>query len=35
MLSQDHPEFASLPMIMVGESAGGQLAAATLLALKQ
>lgn len=29
------PEFAELPVIVVGESAGGHLAAATLLALKQ
>ncbi|MFB3305280.1 alpha/beta hydrolase fold domain-containing protein [Pseudomonas sp. AMR01] len=29
------PEFAQLPVIVVGESAGGHLAAATLLALKQ
>ncbi len=29
------PEFAGLPVIIVGESAGGHLAAATLLALKQ
>ncbi|OPB01040.1 esterase [Pseudomonas fluorescens] len=29
------PEFADLPVIIVGESAGGHLAAATLLALKQ
>lgn len=31
----DCPEFADLPVIIVGESAGGHLAAATLLALKQ
>ena len=31
----DCPEFADLPVIVVGESAGGHLAAATLLALKQ
>ncbi|WP_248749238.1 alpha/beta hydrolase [Pseudomonas sp. MWU15-20650] len=31
----DCPEFADLPVIFVGESAGGHLAAATLLALKQ
>lgn len=30
----DCPEFADLPVIVVGESAGGHLAAATLLALK-
>ncbi|AZE56375.1 Esterase/lipase [Pseudomonas synxantha] len=31
----DCPEFADLPVFVVGESAGGHLAAATLLALKQ
>ncbi|KRP41297.1 Acetyl esterase/lipase [Pseudomonas libanensis] len=31
----DCPEFAELPVFIVGESAGGHLAAATLLALKQ
>ena len=31
----DCPEFANLPVFVVGESAGGHLAAATLLALKQ
>lgn len=31
----DCEEFAGLPVIVVGESAGGHLAAATLLALKQ
>ncbi|WP_324616901.1 MULTISPECIES: alpha/beta fold hydrolase [Pseudomonas] len=35
LLSQEHPEFVGLPVILVGESAGGHLAAATLLALKQ
>lgn len=35
LLSQGHQEFAGLPVILVGESAGGHLAAATLLALKQ
>lgn len=34
-LLADCPEFAGLPVIIVGESAGGHLAAATLLALKQ
>ncbi|OPB27837.1 alpha/beta hydrolase fold domain-containing protein [Pseudomonas fluorescens] len=34
-LLADCPEFADLPVIFVGESAGGHLAAATLLALKQ
>ena len=34
-LLADCPEFAGLPVIFVGESAGGHLAAATLLALKQ
>ncbi|NWC95049.1 MULTISPECIES: alpha/beta hydrolase [unclassified Pseudomonas] len=34
-LLQDCEEFAGLPVIVVGESAGGHLAAATLLALKQ
>ena len=34
-LLADCPEFAGLPVIVVGESAGGHLAAATLLALKQ
>ena len=33
-LLSDCPEFAGLPVIVVGESAGGHLAAATLLALK-
>lgn len=33
-LLADCPEFAGLPVIFVGESAGGHLAAATLLALK-
>jgi acetyl esterase/lipase len=35
VLSDDTQEFANLPVIVVGESAGGHLAAATLLALKQ
>ena len=34
-LLADCPEFADLPVFFVGESAGGHLAAATLLALKQ
>ncbi|MGL6090138.1 MAG: alpha/beta hydrolase fold domain-containing protein, partial [Pseudomonas paracarnis] len=34
-LLADCPEFAGLPVFFVGESAGGHLAAATLLALKQ
>ncbi|MGC6369295.1 alpha/beta hydrolase [Pseudomonas sp. K2I15] len=34
-LLEDCEEFAGLPVIVVGESAGGHLAAATLLALKQ
>lgn len=34
LLSDDCEEFAGLPVIVVGESAGGHLAAATLLALK-
>ncbi|WP_419793758.1 alpha/beta hydrolase [Pseudomonas palleroniana] len=34
-LLEDCAEFADLPVIVVGESAGGHLAAATLLALKQ
>lgn len=34
-LLSDCPEFADLPVFVVGESAGGHLAAATLLALKQ
>ena len=34
-LLEDSAEFAGLPVIVVGESAGGHLAAATLLALKQ
>ncbi|AZF06370.1 alpha/beta hydrolase [Pseudomonas sp. R5-89-07] len=34
-LLEDCPEFADLPVVFVGESAGGHLAAATLLALKQ
>ncbi|WP_417663345.1 alpha/beta hydrolase [Pseudomonas sp.] len=35
LLDDDCAEFANLPVILVGESAGGHLAAATLLALKQ
>jgi acetyl esterase/lipase len=35
LLREDHQAFANLPVVMVGESAGGHLAAATLLALKQ
>lgn len=35
LLSGDCSEFAQLPVIVVGESAGAHLAAATLLALKQ
>lgn len=35
LLSDEREEFAGLPVIVVGESAGGHLAAATLLALKQ
>jgi len=35
LLSDDCREFANLPVIVVGESAGGHLAAATLLQLKQ
>lgn len=35
LLSDDCNEFADLPVIVVGESAGAHLAAATLLALKQ
>jgi len=35
LLSEDCEEFADLPVIVVGESAGAHLAAATLLALKQ
>ena len=34
-LLADCPEFAGLPVFFVGESAGGHLAAATLLALRQ
>jgi len=35
LLNEDSDEFADLPVIVVGESAGAHLAAATLLALKQ
>jgi len=35
LLSEQSGEFADLPVVLVGESAGGHLAAATLLALKQ
>lgn len=35
LLDNPDAEFANLPVILVGESAGGHLAAATLLALKQ
>jgi acetyl esterase/lipase len=35
LLDGERTEFAGLPVIMVGESAGGHLAAATLLALKE
>ena len=35
LLASDQAEFAGLPVIVVGESAGAHLAAATLLALKQ
>ncbi|WP_224791427.1 alpha/beta hydrolase [Pseudomonas fluorescens] len=35
LLSEDGGEFADLPVIVVGESAGAHLAAATLLGLKQ
>ncbi|MBV4477707.1 alpha/beta hydrolase fold domain-containing protein [Pseudomonas botevensis] len=35
LLGDESNEFAGLPVIVVGESAGGHLAAATLLALKQ
>lgn len=34
LLGEDCAEFAGLPVVVVGESAGGHLAAATLLALK-